>query len=552
MRSIFFIFFMLEISCAQVCELENKTALYRAKKISEKFSGKSSNYSYSRSTPKKINDLASNWIKESFCFNQNKEFYKELKIDAIYRENSSFVGDKSLVQICDVRIDENELKNDFTLALKAYKTYPGIFYMVEISKKDWDKLPQENQIQNLSLKEVNFLRKNGYIPVDVCPIYNNWAITEEIVGFDGIERRWIYPYFSKIDSPALNFYDPSFGANQIISSKILQAIENNCKILKINSDKSSDQSCYLLDVHTTNTLGMQIRKLGGFSYKWLDGNFKKVSKYLQSGADAIYHPLLTLGLLHSLFKKDTSFLKIIYQQMLTNHLQPIQFIHKSPEKIPFTLEHFSKMDEPIFYKNKLYHPLDLKDEIEDDLNFFKKNNPDELVSTPLGYCMQTLGKKAHFLMSFYLAMQPGIFFFTTDDLTGRVNGKNLYPSIKEQLEDKDSYLSYLKTLLKVRKVYHIDTATLIDIPKTIHKELFILLHKLPLENGLQVSIMNFSNKRIEEEIEIDQLFETYGMDLVQRQSFSKAYKSKKLFLKLDPLECKCLAFYKKAYNNSCK
>ncbi len=146
-------------------------------------------------------------------------------------------------------------------------------------------------------------------------------------------------------------------------------------------------------------------------------------------------------------------------------------------------------------------------------------------------------KQAHLLFAMFNALQPGVFAISGWDLSGSLTiqasevaelledgdtrwinrgaydlmnnnpsaehslsgmpkARNLYGSLPEQMQDSTSFTRQLKGILHIREKYGIATAYQIDVPKPAHKEILILVHRLELNDTLQITVLNFSNTAV--------------------------------------------------------
>jgi len=191
-------------------------------------------------------------------------------------------------------------------------------------------------------------------------------------------------------------------------------------------------------------------------------------------------------------------------------------------------------------------------------------------------------KKAHLLLTFFNAMQPGVFMVSGWDLVGAYplkpeqvkelikDGDNrwinrgaydllgnnpnkkfspsklpraqtLYGSLKEQLRDPHSYVSILKRWLKARKDYKINLAWPVDILKVDNSSLYIATYKLHNKSFLIVA-MNFSKKPATQTIELSQIKHTKAKDIITGKREDKKYFSEIYNLKLDAFGTKAIIF----------
>jgi trehalose synthase len=152
-------------------------------------------------------------------------------------------------------------------------------------------------------------------------------------------------------------------------------------------------------------------------------------------------------------------------------------------------------------------------------------------------------KRLHLLLAFYNAFQPGVFALSGWDLVGALTlpqaavrerladgdtrwinrgaydliGSNpraarssaglprtkaIYGSLPQQLESPDSFASQLARMLKARAEMRLYAARLIDIPNVRSRGLFVLIHELPENGGLEVTAINFGATAVNEAIAI--------------------------------------------------
>src|SRR5205814_10701524 len=115
---------------------------------------------------------------------------------------------------------------DFRLAQLAYKNYPGLYTMVEIPEQDWGLLPEvKGQWASTPVSKAVAiaLTKKGYLPGLInsadaalnAKELSGWDASAVIQGVDGKTRRWVYLHYFKPGQPALNWLDPSGGAQRL-------------------------------------------------------------------------------------------------------------------------------------------------------------------------------------------------------------------------------------------------------------------------------------------------------------------------------------------------
>jgi trehalose synthase len=150
-------------------------------------------------------------------------------------------------------------------------------------------------------------------------------------------------------------------------------------------------------------------------------------------------------------------------------------------------------------------------------------------------------KRLHLLLAFYNAFQPGVFALSGWDLVGALTlpqaavrerladgdtrwinrgaydliganpratsssaglprTKAIYGSLPEQLKNPDSFASQLARMLKARSDMRLYAAKLVDIPNVQSRGLFVLVHELPDERGLEVTAINFGATPVDEAV----------------------------------------------------
>jgi len=373
---------------------------------------------------------------------------------------------------------------DFQLALKNYKDYPGIYHMIEIEQRDWDLLPKVPSGQksiNLPLKVVLKLKKKGYIvgQLERVIFYDpgiketNWDATKVVVGADGKKRRWVYLHYFKANQPTLNWLDPSFAANRVLSGDIMVSIGMlKDKILRLDANgflgieivpgaKKAFFEGHPLSLNASDSLAMMTRKLGGFTFQELNLSLAEIKNFSISGPDITYDFLCRTACMHALLHEDASLLRLTYQLMQTYELQPIQFLHalQNHDEFNYELAHFrDHPDDEYEFQGHQITAQDLRKNIQkkdSDLltgksapyNLNSENGP---CSTITGLIAASFGykeiynlspkevekiKDAHLLLAFFNCMQPGVFAISGWDLVGALPLPANW--VKEEMPDGD-------------------------------------------------------------------------------------------------------------------
>jgi len=152
-------------------------------------------------------------------------------------------------------------------------------------------------------------------------------------------------------------------------------------------------------------------------------------------------------------------------------------------------------------------------------------------------------KKLHLLLVMYNAFQPGVLALSGWDLTGALTlpgdqvkslladgdtrwinrgsydlmgvapavkassvglplATSLYGPLPGQMKDPSSFARQLQKMLAVREKMQIAEATLLSVPAAKSRSLLILVHRLPGEGGIELTVINFGPAPVEESLTI--------------------------------------------------
>ena len=521
---------------------------------------------------------------------------------------------------------------DFWLALRAFKDYPGIYHMVEIDKKDWDalpKVPDGVQSVNLNPSQVDQLKELKYIIGRLDKVYfydpkvklSNWSVTPEIMGTDGKIRRWVYLHMFKAGQPSLNWLDPTFGANRIISGDIVISLGTyRNKLLRLDANAFLGEEIapgkekafsygHPLSLIASDLISMLTRKLGGFTFQELDASIKMMKSFMKYGPDLTYDFITRGAYMDALAFQGAGILKLTTRQMMKEGLEPNRLIHAMQNHDEFNMSYnFMKLTPKQMYPYKgAQVPGNVlgRKIMEADIDFFTSpsfsyntRNNSGVCSTILGMAAAALGiedlfqmkpeqkdqlKKAHLLVTFYNAMQPGAFAISawdllgvlpltkiaakplidkdgdnrwfnrgaydlldqnpnvTNSITGIPRAPTLYPPLFLQLSQPNSYVSQLKQMLAARQKYNVPQAKIIAIPE-VSPQLYVAIYRLPKSEDLLMVALNFGQTKHVETIVSKEFVGKYALDMIQEKSEQKNQGAKGFNLILDPLEAKAIVF----------
>ncbi len=454
------------------------------------------------------------------------------------------------------------LNADFLLAIRNQGDYPGIYRLVEIEKGDWNLLPAVSNseltanIPWLTLQELN---KKGYVPEQFTPYVkeSQWNATGQVKCVDEKVRRWIYLKENQGD-PMIDWLNPSFAGYRIAAADTLDSIYHlGQKIFKFDDSLSPSAK---------ETLSLWTRKLGGFSVLETRGG---LDEWKTAPTDLISDTLTQKALLHALIAEDAEALKLTYRSFLEEGIETKRLVHTLQPFDQFHCDWTLLIAQP--RKRFKYHEELLTGEalrvrlLKEDASTLKGTTP----ATWPALCMNALGIKdfekkrgeisrAHLLLAFFYAMQPGTFSFSLSDLIGSLNpqsinlmGPNensLYGSIPSQMKNSSSFATELKTILSTRINSGIDQGELIAVPDTAQKGLLVLMHRLPGSGITQLLALNFGRTTAQQLLEIPSLRKTSAIDLMTGLAEKKPLDSSRLQLELPPLSGKVILFQPKYYD----
>ncbi len=457
---------------------------------------------------------------------------------------------------------------DFDLATQKISNYPDLYHLLPIDAKDWNLLPSipfGMTSANIPKMQLEVLYKRGYIPEQMNPYIKEsaWNATGKIICADGQLRRWIY-LKSKTDNPVLAWLTPSFATGRLLAGDALTSVyQYGQKILCIDAQ---------LPDGAKDAASLWIRKLGAFTVQKNSGSIKQLQTFPSDlASDTLTRP----ALLHALITENAEALRLIYKLYLQNGISQKQLVHALEPFDQFACDWTEFLLNPkqtYRYNDEAITGAILRNRLlKEDILKLQGNDRSTLpMSTWGGYCALAFGvatpqdfekqadliQKAHLLLAFTYAMQPGVFSLSLEDLTGSLPGQDqkldllgansnaLYPSIPCQFQSSRSFSCQLKQIIAARKKSKIALGELISIIPTANQGALLLLHRLP-NRSLQLLAVNFSRHAIQEQIELPAIQNTWAIDLMAAQTEEKPFDAGSFKLSLPPLSGKVLLFQSK-------
>ncbi|KAJ3449302.1 alpha-amylase family member [Anaeramoeba flamelloides] len=278
---------------------------------------------------------------------------------------------------------------DFYLALLNYKSYPGIYTLIEVPKDHYGLLPDVPstwETTNLSPNSVKELTKLKVIPGKLervmfsdpsrdesLPKETGWDATGPIKGVDGITRRWVYLHYFKPGQPTYNWLDCTGSSQLILFGDIIKSVsvygakflrldanpflgiepklhlnkkEENEKEKENENEKEEDITCWSenhpLSLLITSKLSMLSHKFDAFTFQELNHSFETIKSYGEFATDLSYDFISRPALQHSILSGDCTFLYLMMKCMLIEYkINPISLIHgmQNHDEITYELVH---------------------------------------------------------------------------------------------------------------------------------------------------------------------------------------------------------------------
>lgn len=332
-----------------------------------------------------------------------------------YREMVQVAAQHGSIIIGDLVPGHTGKGPDFRLATLGEPGFPGLYTMVEIASKDWSCLPKVAAGQdsvNLSLTTIQELKGLGYHPVGPLDAEvfarpgikeSSWSVTDVVAGVDGKDRRWVYLHIFKEGQPSLNWSDPSFAAHRLMTADMLHSLTVlGAKGLRLDAtmflgieDRPGSEVGWLcghpMSTAVTDSLGMMIRKFGGFSFQELNTDIATLQKSLPSGSEFNYDFSTRPGYLYALVIRDGGPLRLMLRQLIASGIQPRRLVHGMQNHDELMLEstHFQINGEKEF---------DYEGHVESGTSLFRRLHEEVIAAST--------GDRAPYNAAF--AMSPGV------------------------------------------------------------------------------------------------------------------------------------------------
>ena len=357
---------------------------------------------------------------------------------------------------------------DFRLATMRHEDFAGLYHMVEIAPSDWERLPdvpEGREAANLDGATVDWLMEQGYIVGQLQRVIffepgvkeTDWSVTPPVAGVDGVDRRWVYLHYFKEGQPSLNWLDPSYAAQQMITGDALHSLDvlgarglrldaNGFLGIERREGEKAWSESHPLSVTGNQLLGGIIRKAGGFSFQELNLTVDDIAAMSGGGADLSYDFITRPAYHHALVTGDAEFLRMMLRMVHDYGIDPASLIHALQNHDELTLElvHFWTLhaDDMFTFAGQSWQGRTLRTHIREtmyeaisgprapyNLRFVTNGvacTTASLIAAALGHeTLDDLGeddveaiRRVHLLLVMYNAFQPGVFALSGWDMVG--------------------------------------------------------------------------------------------------------------------------------------
>lgn len=416
---------------------------------------------------------------------------------------------------------------DFLLALHGVREYPGLFMMVEVPKQLWYVLPAADKQNSFSPAELTppqlqQLKEAGIIPHSFYRDYfknfpnSSFAVSNEITGYDGVTRRWLYRYVSNPYTVVLNFYDPSFQTQRILAGSIIEEIG----ILKQGIVSISVQDIWGQEsvrepakpqtisalanpqpaLYTLENINRSVHGYGAWTF-CRDAFAPELIKLLQE--------------VQTDFAADTLLMPALEQAFIQESNAPLlkafDFLQKQKieEQSLWHGTHASFSHSPYAFKSLTQFIMQTVKISEQDCSMLKK-----MQETPLfrenNQKLYDKFVQAKLLQTAFIGFQsllPGLNIVELQDLVGVTREEEnyaplqksitqntlLFGSLLEQINNESSVIEELQPLWKMRQEKQLHSAKILDIFQTSNPKTFAMSIETPAKQKLFIGI-NLSEK----------------------------------------------------------
>jgi trehalose synthase len=273
----------------------------------------------------------------------------------------------------------------------------------------------------------------------------------------------------------LNWLDPTFATQRLVIGDAIHELTvlgdggvrlDANGLLGIERDPKSPtiwSEGHPLSDTSNQLIADMVRKIGGFTFQELALAFDKVHEMSNGGADLTYDFVTRPAYEHALLTGDAEFLRLIFQLMRQNEIDPAGLIHalQNHDELTMGLSQFTgpHASDQYSFRGAQLTGKQLRERVQEDMysRLIGTHAPynlkfgDGVASTTATIITAALGikdiskltaadieriKRVHLLLAFYNAFQPGVFALSGWDLVGALTLPGAV--VKERLADGDT------------------------------------------------------------------------------------------------------------------
>lgn len=235
---------------------------------------------------------------------------------------------------------------DFFLAARSRTAYAGVYALIEVPQKFWEILPASLsrwQVEPLSQGVVDSLRQKLVLPAPCVREQSHlpfppvgWAVTGEILGIDGVKRRFIYLYHDEATRPILHWNDPSAAARKIFSGSAIQEVGmlgtalvgiQVAPFIGLEPHGGDDSTIGVLAEQVARNVAQEVRRYGGWSMLRDVLPVSLLPRFLKRGPDFVVDHALATAAQFALLTGDASLLRSTLQYMQEQNIAQERVVH---------------------------------------------------------------------------------------------------------------------------------------------------------------------------------------------------------------------------------
>lgn len=441
---------------------------------------------------------------------------------------------------------------DFQLAARAVREYPGAFMMVEMPRAAWGALPpigKPGDVLPLSREQIALLSSERLLPPAVAREAapwargGDWTATGEIRCADGQLRRWVFRSHIRPTRPLLNWDDPSGAAQRIFSGSVIRQVGvlrqalagiHIEPLIGLDAAYTPAQRGLEPGPSALRSLTREIRRYGGWSIQrdYLPAALN--AQILEAGPDFISDNITSPAAEYALLTGDTAPLRemlaasknLDHRRLMRGLPGPEGVFLHALGQAPFPADAFDRLRRTLAGRSDC--------PVVDGILYTGGPSLAAAANEARGAEGAPAGTDGpHLLLTAFRAALPGPLFLGGTDLVGALNisgthpehaalggwalspaaaaraatragfekARTIYPSVRDQLMQPDSYLARLASLSAMRARTGAARAVLLGPLPADSNAVLPVLTRLP-DGSRLLTAANFSPKTVSARINL--------------------------------------------------